>query len=132
MYEENHGMVLVSYILIKHCNNANAAYGLSTKTNLFSGFAVIFLRPLQILRNTYSFFTVGVVSPHPTPKLEGHPLSAVRDCLFNIFAATLHIWRPSPLFLGQKHSIKIANRSFEGVAKLKYLGTLSKLQSGKD
>jgi hypothetical protein len=26
-----------------------------------------------------------------------HPLSAVRDCLFNIFAATLHIWRPSPL-----------------------------------
>jgi hypothetical protein len=28
--------------------------------------------------------------------LEGHPLSAVRDCLFNILAATLHIWRPSP------------------------------------
>jgi len=25
------------------------------------------------------------------PKLEDHPLSALRDCLFNIFAATLHI-----------------------------------------
>jgi len=32
----------------------------------------------------------------PTPKLEDYSLSAVRDCLFNIFAATLHIWRPSP------------------------------------
>ena len=26
----------------------------------------------------------------PTPKLENHPLSSVRDCLFNMFAATLH------------------------------------------
>jgi len=26
--------------------------------------------------------------------MEDHPLSAVRDCLFNIFAVTLHIWRP--------------------------------------
>jgi hypothetical protein len=34
--------------------------------------------------------------PPPTPNLEGHPLSAVRDCLFSIFAATLHIWRPPP------------------------------------
>ena len=25
---------------------------------------------------------------------EDHPLSAFRYCLFNIFAATLHIWRP--------------------------------------
>jgi hypothetical protein len=30
----------------------------------------------------------------PTPKLEDNPLSAVRDCLFNVFAATLHIRRP--------------------------------------
>jgi hypothetical protein len=32
----------------------------------------------------------------PTPKLQNHPLSAVRDCLFNIFTPTVHIWRPSP------------------------------------
>ena len=32
--------------------------------------------------------------PRPTPTMEYHPLSAVRDCLFNIFAATLRIWRP--------------------------------------
>jgi hypothetical protein len=30
-------------------------------------------------------------APHPKPKLDCHPLSAVRDFLFNIFAATLHI-----------------------------------------
>jgi hypothetical protein len=42
-------------------------------------------------------FYVGVVNTAQPPKLEGHLLSAVRDCLFNIFAATLHIWRPSPL-----------------------------------
>jgi len=28
---------------------------------------------------------------HPTPKLEDHPLSAVRDCYFNIFTSTLHV-----------------------------------------
>jgi len=34
-------------------------------------------------------------APRPTPKLEDHPLSAVHDCLFNIFAATLHTQRTS-------------------------------------
>ena len=29
--------------------------------------------------------------PRPTPKLEDHPLSATRDFLLNLFAATLHI-----------------------------------------
>jgi hypothetical protein len=28
---------------------------------------------------------------HPNPSLEDHTLSAVRDCLFNVFAGTLHI-----------------------------------------
>jgi len=35
--------------------------------------------------------TEDLLAPHPNPKLEEHPLSAVRDCLFNTFAATLHI-----------------------------------------
>jgi hypothetical protein len=30
-----------------------------------------------------------LLASRPTPKLKDHPLSAVRDCLFNIFAATL-------------------------------------------
>ena len=33
----------------------------------------------------------GLLAPRPTSKLEDHPSSAVRDCLLNIFAATLLI-----------------------------------------
>jgi hypothetical protein len=40
-------------------------------------------------------FAMGSCSPPLNPKLEDHPLSAVRDCLFSFSAATLHIWRPS-------------------------------------
>jgi len=32
-----------------------------------------------------------LLAPCPTHKLEDHPLSAVCDCLFSIFTATLHI-----------------------------------------
>ncbi|XP_069670403.1 uncharacterized protein [Periplaneta americana] len=39
----------------------------------------------------------GLLALRPTPKLEYQPPSAVRNCSFNIFTATLHIWRPSPL-----------------------------------
>jgi hypothetical protein len=41
------------------------------------------------------FSCEGLLSSRPTPKLDDHPLSAVRDCLFNIFASALRIWRPS-------------------------------------
>ena len=36
------------------------------------------------------FYGEELLAPHLTPKLEDHPLSAICDCLFNIFAATLH------------------------------------------
>jgi hypothetical protein len=41
-----------------------------------------------------NFYGEELLAPLPTPKLEDHPLSAVRDSLFNIFAATFHICRP--------------------------------------
>jgi hypothetical protein len=44
--------------------------------------------------NVIIFYGEELLAPRPTPKLEDHPLSAVRDCLFNVFAATLHICRP--------------------------------------
>ena len=37
------------------------------------------------------FYGEWLLAPCPTPKLEGHPSSAVRGCLFNLFTATLHI-----------------------------------------
>jgi hypothetical protein len=43
----------------------------------------------------------GLLAPRPTPKLEDHPLSFVRGCLFNVFAAILHSWRP--FHEAQKH-----------------------------
>jgi hypothetical protein len=39
-------------------------------------------------------FLRWVVSTSSNPQAGDHPLSAVRDWLFSIFAATLHIWRP--------------------------------------
>jgi hypothetical protein len=47
-----------------------------------------------VVCNMVIFYVEELLAPHPTPKLEGNPLSAVCDCLFNVFAATLHIWRP--------------------------------------
>jgi hypothetical protein len=47
-----------------------------------------------VVRNMVIFYGEELLASRPTPKLEGHPLSGVRDCLFNVFAATLHIRRP--------------------------------------
>jgi len=48
------------------------------------------LRSCKIIPNILNW----VVGTSPTAKLEDHALSAVRDCLFSIFAPTLHIQRP--------------------------------------
>jgi hypothetical protein len=44
-----------------------------------------------MIRNKPSFHGEDLSTPRPNPKLEDNRLSAVRDCLLNIFAATLHI-----------------------------------------
>jgi hypothetical protein len=53
----------------------------------------------ETLHNIYvtSFlYNEELLTPRPTPKLENHPLLAVRDCLFSVFAAALHIWSSVP------------------------------------
>jgi hypothetical protein len=49
------------------------------------------LRHQFISCNMICFYDEDLFAPHPTPKLQYHALLAVRDCLFNIFTATLHI-----------------------------------------
>jgi hypothetical protein len=53
-------------------------------------------RLLVVFRKKLIFYGEELLGPRPPPKLEDHPLSAVRDCLFNIFASTLQNWRESP------------------------------------
>jgi hypothetical protein len=44
-----------------------------------------------MFRNIVSFYGEDLLTLRPTAMLDDHPLSAVRDCLLNIFAATLFI-----------------------------------------
>jgi len=44
-----------------------------------------------MFQNILSSYGEERLASSPNPKLEDHPLWAVRDCLFNIFSATLHI-----------------------------------------
>ena len=57
-------------------------------------------------RNKDNFYGEELLAPRPSPKLEDHPLSAVRDCLFNIFEAALHIGgRSSIRNLRTRHAV---------------------------
>jgi hypothetical protein len=51
-------------------------------------------RLCQKFRNVILFYGEELLAPRPISKLEDHPFSAVRYCLFNVFAATLHIRGP--------------------------------------
>jgi hypothetical protein len=53
------------------------------------------LKPCVTFRNMLVIF-YGELSFCPTAKVRDHPLSAVCDCLFGIFAATFNMRRSSP------------------------------------
>jgi hypothetical protein len=59
-----------------------------------------------MFRNKIRFYSEELSASRPTPKLENHPLPAVRDCLFNIFAASFHIGgRSSIRNLRMRHAV---------------------------
>jgi hypothetical protein len=51
------------------------------------------LRSCEMFHNNLRFYDEELLAPRPTSKLEDYTLSAVRECLFDIFAASLLIWR---------------------------------------
>jgi hypothetical protein len=68
------------------------------------------------------FHEEALLEPRPTPKLEDHPLSAVRDYLFNLFAATLHIGgRFSIRNLRTRHAVVTGTHLSCGRYRLKYM-----------
>jgi hypothetical protein len=79
-----------------------------------------------MFRNTLRFHGEELLAPRPTPKLDGHPLSAVRDCLFNIFAATLHIeGRSSIRNLQTRHAVVTETHLSHGRKRIKNLFLVS-------
>jgi hypothetical protein len=52
-------------------------------------------RLIDMFRNKLAVYGERLLAPRTIPKLEDHPLSFVRGCLFNILAANLQTWRPS-------------------------------------
>ena len=65
------------------------------------------ISPCEYFFKMFFFFHgEALLALRPTPKLEDHPSSAVRDCLFNILAATLHIGgRSSIRNLRKRHAV---------------------------
>ena len=64
-----------------------------------------------MFRNKASFYGEELSVHRPTPRLEDHPLSSVRDCLFSICVATLHIpGRSSIRNLRTRHAVVTATR----------------------
>jgi hypothetical protein len=59
-------------------------------------------------RQVFMIHTKLVVSTSPKPKLEDNTLSAIRNCVFHIFAATLHTGGPSSIRnLRTRHAVVI-------------------------
>jgi len=62
-------------------------------------------------RTNTTFYGEELLTPRPTVKLEDHPLSAVRDRVFNIFATAVRIGgRSSIRSLRTRHAVLAGNQ----------------------
>jgi len=70
------------------------------------------------------FYSEGFLAPRLTHKLEGHPSSAVRDCLFNLFLATLLIGgRSSIRNLRTRHAVVTGTHYKEYLSRILVIST---------
>ena len=65
-----------------------------------------------MFHNKASFEGEELLAPRPTPKMY-HPLSAVRDCLFNVFALTPHIGGRSSIRNPRTHHTVVTGTHLE-------------------
>jgi hypothetical protein len=88
-------------LFFRHCPEStcptHTSYIPSTKSHVHFLSLMLFIQRIRLgprllasFRNRLIFYCEEFSAPRSAPKLEDHPLSVVRDCLFNIF------WRPSP------------------------------------
>ena len=68
---------------------------------------------------TWMFYREGLSAPSPTPMLEDHTSSAVRDCSFNLHAATLHIGGRSTIHnMRTRHAVVTVTHSMGYIYKI--------------
>jgi hypothetical protein len=77
----------VWYSDLKTWPHTEASSAFTSKAVQFRGFCVWFIGQL-------SSNSEELLAAHLTPKLDDHPLLAVRYCLVYVSAATVHTWRP--------------------------------------
>jgi hypothetical protein len=78
-------------------------------------------RLFWMIRKIISVYAEELLASRPTSKLEDHPLSAVRGCLFNIFAATFHIGcRFSIRNVRTPHAVVTGTQLSESYTRIKY------------
>ena len=83
--------------------------------SMLASYQRISSRPCEMIRNIVSFYGEELSAPRLTPNLEHHPMSVVRDDIFNIFAATLHtVGRSSTRYLSTRHAVVTGTHSSRG------------------
>ena len=79
-----------------------------------------------MFRNLICFYGDELLAPRPPPKLEDYPLSALRDCLFIILAATFHIGGRSSIHnLRTRHAVVTGTHLSLGENRLAFQGLFS-------